>query len=52
MDFKHFKLSSFACDFVVLGDFVGAQRYVWVGLQEDEGGRFENLEREMQLPPK
>ena len=37
---------------------MGAQRHVWVGLvvlwgveQEDGGGRFENLEREMQLPP-
>ena len=30
---KHFKLLSFACDFVVLGgEFVGAQRHVWMGL--------------------
>ena len=57
---KHFKLSSFACDFVVLGGSCGGAALCVVGSgrlwgveQEDGCGRFENLEREMQpTPPK
>ena len=54
---KHFKLLSFACDFVVLrgscgggASCVGGSGRLWA-VEQDGDGRFENLERKMQLPP-
>ena len=54
---KHFKLLSFACDFVVLGgscgggaSCVGGSGRLWRVEQEDGGGRFENLRGKCNSP--